>query len=241
MIKYIFPLLFFVSTLNAQDFEGRIRYSITYESNDKSSEHLSKLKKYKSSDSVLVAYVKGKDFLKFSYKPNTIDIYNAKTNRVYSLEKDDKYIVVHDPVLNNVSKESTPKVVKSDSIEVINNIKCKKAIFDFGHYKSIVYYNDESKYNGLGKLFFYKSLIGTHIKQSFLSDFLIVKFVQEYKDVKSIASIVELENVTIDSSIYRVPKFEKSDEYDYDPRDKYQVYEIIDKSFKFPDLGHASN
>lgn len=230
-----------MNTLSSQEFEGLVRYGVTYKSNNKSAEQLNKLKKYKFSDSVLVAYVKGEDFLKFSYKPNTIDIYDPETNKVYSLEKGDKYIVVHDPVINNVLTKNPPKVTKSDSIEIINNIDCKKAVFDFGYYKLTFYYNDEAKYKGLGKLFFYKSLNSAYIKKSFLSDFLIVKFIQEYQDVTSIASLIELRNGNIDSSIYKVPKFKKSDEYDYDPRDKYQVYEIIDKKFKLPNLTNAIN
>ena len=97
MRKIILVFFFVTSVLNAQEFEGIVRYGITYEIKDTSAKSSIKLEKHKKNDSILVAYIKGQDFLKYNSKPKTIDIYDSKSKLVYTIEEKDKYIVTYKP------------------------------------------------------------------------------------------------------------------------------------------------
>ncbi len=151
-------VLFSISSFS-QDFEGFIRYGMRYEitytlSNPKKVIKKNRLEK---NDSVLISYTKDGDFLKYIKNIKlAIYMYKKNANRVYTFYKADKEITVTDPLFRkDIPPRSLPKVKKIDSVKTINNIQCEGLQFDYGYYKSTVYFSRDEKYKGLGKVFFY--------------------------------------------------------------------------------------
>jgi len=235
MIKYLL-IIFSVNLSIAQEFEGIIRYGTKFEVTDENFNLKKKFRNQKESDSAIVAYTRKGSFLKYNYEPKVIDMYDSKTKLIYTIDKNDKYLVTTNPNDQSGSRKTEPIVVKSDSIITVNKINCKMIQFDYGYYKMTIYYNDDEKYKGMGKLFFYKSLLDSNIRESIISDFLIVKCIQEFDSVKSIVTLQELKSMELDSKIFEIPEFKKSRKYKYSEQDKFQVFKIIDKGYEFPNL-----
>lgn len=234
-MKYLL-ILFSMNLLISQNFEGFLRYDMKIETKDGSSEQLKNFGSLKESDSAIVVYTNGTQFLKYNYNPKLINIYDSETELIYSIEKGDKYLMTTDPKFGSANTKKDMKMQKSDSIFDLNEMDCKKVEFDFGNYKAIIYYSIEEKFNQMGKPFFYNSFIDYSIRNSFLKDRLIVRYIQEFYKVTTIVNLVELENRRINSKIFEIPEFKKSSKYDYDENEKFQVFKIKDKDYKFPDL-----
>ncbi|WP_298760592.1 hypothetical protein [uncultured Psychroserpens sp.] len=242
MKKVSLIILFFtINFISAQDFEGIIRYRMTIEPIEslvKTKERMNDIKKIKlkkESDSALVAYVKNDKILKFLYKPISINIYERNTQLIYTIEKSDDHIGTRKLINRARPDRKKPIITKGDSIVDINNFSCKSIVFDYGYYTITAYYSENPKYKGMGEVIFFDSLTDYDIKNSFLKDVLIVRYIQKFGDVNTFVDLLELKDTQIDASIYTIPKYKKSREYDYDD-DIFKIYKIADKTYQYPDL-----
>ncbi|WP_040282599.1 hypothetical protein [Psychroserpens damuponensis] len=241
-IPSLIILFFTINFVSAQDFEGVIRYGVTIEpiedlvESDQRMEDIKKIKRKKESDSALVAYVKNDKILKFLYKPLSINIYERNTETIYTIEKNDDHIGKRKLTNRARPDRKKPVITAGDTIANINNFSCKTIVFDYGYYTITAYYNEDPKYKGMGQVIFFDSLTDYDIKNSLLKDALIVRYVQKYGDVNTFVDLLDLKEVEVDTSIFTIPKYKKSREYDYDDDDIYQFYKIADKTYKYPDF-----
>lgn len=225
-----------MNLLVSQNFEGVLRYDMKFEIKEGDIIAAKPFRNLKESDSAVVVYTNGDSFLRYNYSPKLINIYDSKTDLIYGIEKGDKYVMTTNPKFGSSKINGKLKVKRSDSIFRINNIDCNKATFDLSYYKVTIYYSKDEKFNGMGKLFFYSSLIDFNIRNSFVTDPLIVRYIQEFDNVSTVVTLVEFESMEINSEIFTVPNLKKSKKYDYNENDRFQIYKIKDKAYRFPDL-----
>lgn len=240
-IKFLSLCLFFgfVSQSFSQDFEGFIRYGASYEVTNTSSDpqRIIKKNRLEKNDSVLIAYAKNGDFLKYIQNiKNAIYSYNKGMDLVYTFYKGDKTVTVTNALYGmDRAARFESKAVELDSIVNVNGVDCKRVQFEYRDHTSTVYYSVDEKYKGLGKVFYYMSFINQEIRFSSIRDFLVVRFEKELKDAKVIVDLLDFKKTTIDSSVFYIPDYKKSSKYDYDDG-PYNVYKIKDKKYKFLEL-----
>lgn len=218
------------SVIYAQDFNGLITYKVKF-SSDNTDPELNRRIDLLKKDSTLTFMKENENYLEYLPKKNTILIYQAKENKKITIEKNHKNISIEKLENTNYIGE-IPEIFTSDSLYSIKSFKCIKILFQFDSYNIEIYY--DKNYPDLSFVLRYKLNIDYGIFRQITNNSLIVKIVQNFKQVKTEIEIDKFEPNYNLNQYFTIPKYKKSKKFYYGENQKIYFYKIDDKNYIFP-------
>lgn len=187
--------------LQAQYFEGKLTYKITYDFKDEEGDHLEKEQK---SGNLAEYYIKNGNYKSIRFYNDSIlsiSTYSPSENRIYTDKPTDKYVFWQDC---SYDRDTLVDMRMSEEVIVLNGYECKTLTIVATKHK-ITYWTTDQMSIGPGS-FSNHEMGFWQQKIEMIDGALDVKIIHEYEDYTSTWELVEVEDLSFEDSVWQINK-----------------------------------